>query len=83
MKILYFAQLREAAGKSEEDVTLPDTVACVSELMAFLARTRPELAPLFAAPENVCVALDEHYAAFDSPLAGVREAAFFPPVTGG
>jgi molybdopterin converting factor small subunit len=29
------------------------------------------------------VALDQELAGFDAPLAGVREVAFFPPMTGG
>ena len=29
------------------------------------------------------VAVDQHLSDFDTPLAGVREVAFFPPMTGG
>jgi molybdopterin synthase sulfur carrier subunit len=29
------------------------------------------------------VALDQKLADFDAPLGGVREVAFFPPMTGG
>ena len=33
--------------------------------------------------ESLRVALDQEMAGFDAPLAGVREVAFFPPMTGG
>ena len=29
------------------------------------------------------VAIDQHFAGLDAPIAGAREIAFFPPVTGG
>jgi sulfur-carrier protein len=32
---------------------------------------------------SVRVALDQELADFAAPLAGVREVAFFPPMTGG
>jgi molybdopterin synthase sulfur carrier subunit len=32
---------------------------------------------------SIRVALDQEEASLDAPLAGVREVAFFPPVTGG
>ena len=38
---------------------------------------------LAVAPMNVRVALDQELADFDAPLVGVREVAFFPPMTGG
>jgi molybdopterin synthase sulfur carrier subunit len=33
--------------------------------------------------DSLRVALDQELADFDAPLAGVREVAFFPPMTGG
>ena len=36
-----------------------------------------------AAIAAVRVALDQTLSDFDAPLAGVREVAFFPPMTGG
>ena len=33
--------------------------------------------------ETIRVALDQEHAQPDSPVAGAREIAFFPPVTGG
>jgi molybdopterin synthase sulfur carrier subunit len=40
-------------------------------------------AAAFADVAAVRVALDQDLADLDAPLAGVREVAFFPPMTGG
>ena len=40
-------------------------------------------AAAFADTSALRVALDQELADFDAPLAGVREVAFFPPMTGG
>ena len=37
----------------------------------------------FADRTSLRVALDQELSGFDAPLAGVREVAFFPPMTGG
>ena len=37
----------------------------------------------FADITSLRVALDQELADFDAPLDGVREVAFFPPMTGG
>ena len=38
---------------------------------------------LIADLSSLRVALDQELAEFDSPLAGIREVAIFPPMTGG
>jgi len=40
-------------------------------------------AAAFADLAALRVALDQQLAGFDAPLAGAREVAFFPPMTGG
>ncbi len=81
MRVMYFAWLRERIGASSEDVTTEaaDVTALVEELRA----REPRYAAAFADMSAIRVALDQEEAALDSPLAGVREVAFFPPVTGG
>ena len=77
----YFAWLRERVGAPAEEVeTAAATVgALVDELEA-----RDEAHALaFADLSAVRVAVDEELADFTAPLAGVREVAFFPPMTGG
>ncbi|MFT4792543.1 MAG: molybdopterin synthase sulfur carrier subunit [Paracoccaceae bacterium] len=81
MRVMYFAWLRERIGASFEDLTTEaaDVTALVEELRA----REPRYAAAFADMSAIRVALDQEEAAFDAPLAGVREVAFFPPVTGG
>lgn len=81
LDILYFAWLRERTGLGRERVeTGAETVAdLVAELRARGARFEAAFADMGA----VRVAVDQDLAAMDAPLAGAREVAFFPPMTGG
>lgn len=79
--ILYFAWVRERIGLPKErlETTASDVTALVEELKA----REPRYAAAFADTRALRVALDQELADFDAPLAGVREVAFFPPMTGG
>ena len=81
MDVLYFAWVRERIGLPREKVeTSAATVAdLVTELR--LREERYELA--FSDLTALRVAVDQELADFDAPLKGVREVAFFPPMTGG
>ena len=81
MRVMYFAWLRERIGASSEDVTTE--AADVSALVEELRAREPRYAAAFADMSAIRVALDQEEASLDAPLAGVREVAFFPPVTGG
>ena len=79
--VLYFAWVRERIGVPKDRVeTEAATVAeLVEELKGREARDESAFADLAA----IRVALDQELADLDAPLAGVREVAFFPPMTGG
>lgn len=81
LDVVYFAWVRERIGLPRETVdTSATTVAgLVAELRA--REDRYDLA--FNDVSAVRVALDQTLSDFDAPLAGVREVAFFPPMTGG
>lgn len=83
MKVLYFAWIRERTGLAEETVNPPAEVATVGDLIAWLATRGPGFAEAFARPKVVRAALDHAHAGHDAPLAGAREIALFPPMTGG
>ncbi len=83
MKIVYFASLRQQIGLSEEDVSLPDDVGNIRDLLIWLRRRSARHATALEAGKPLMVAIDQDYASPDSALAGAREIAFFPPVTGG
>ena len=81
LQLLYFAWLRERIGLRGEEV---DTAAAtVADLVAELRQREERYALAFSDLAAVRVALDQELAGFDAPLAGVREVAFFPPMTGG
>lgn len=81
--LLYFAWVRERIGKGSETVDLPPSVTTVAELMRWLSSRGPEFAHAFERPEVIRAAIDKTHVRPDSLLAGAREVAFFPPVTGG
>jgi molybdopterin synthase sulfur carrier subunit len=83
MKILYFAWVRERVGKAEEILDPPDSVRTVADLVAWLTARGDEYASAFAVPRAVRAALDRRHVQVDAALAGAREIAFFPPMTGG
>ena len=48
MRILYFARVRQIAGKMSEDVDVPSSVATVSDLIDFLSARDEAVAALSA-----------------------------------
>ncbi|MEY8802315.1 molybdopterin converting factor subunit 1 [Leisingera sp. XS_AS12] len=81
MEILYFAWVRERIGLPRERVET--SAATVAELVAELSAREDRYAAAFADLSALRVALDQELSDFDAPLEGVREVAFFPPMTGG
>lgn len=79
--ILYFAWVRERIGIPREK--LETSASNVHELVAELIAREPRYAAAFGDLRALRVALDQKLSDFDAPLAGVREVAFFPPMTGG
>ena len=79
--VLYFAWVRERIGLPREKV---DTkAATVADLIAELKAREERYALAFADTSSLRVALDQELSDFDASLDGVREVAFFPPMTGG
>jgi molybdopterin synthase sulfur carrier subunit len=83
MRLLYFAWVKEKAGIAAEEVEPPETVATIAELIAWLKTRGPEFENAFARSEVIRAAIDKSHARHDAKIAGAREIAFFPPVTGG
>jgi len=81
MEVLYFAWVRERIGLPKERVET--SAVTVAELVEELKGREERYAAAFADLSALRVALDQELAEFDAPLAGVREVAFFPPMTGG
>ena len=81
VEVLYFAWVRERIGKARESVET--SAATVADLVDELRAREPRYEAAFADTSALRVALDQELSEFDAPLAGVREVAFFPPMTGG
>jgi len=83
MKVKYFAWVRERVGKSEETLEPPESVRTIEDLMAWLARRGETYAYAFETPKVIRAAIDHAHVRPDAAIAGAREIAFFPPMTGG
>ena len=83
MRLLYFAWVRERIGKPDEEVDLPASVRTVGDLIAWLQGRGEEYAYAFENAAVIRAAIDRNHAKPDTAIAGAREIAFFPPMTGG
>jgi sulfur-carrier protein len=79
--VRYFAWLRERVGAPSEAVETG--AATVADLVDELRHRDDAHALAFADLAAVRVAVDQELADLRAPLDGVREVAFFPPMTGG
>jgi len=79
VRILYFASFREAAGRDEQRLDLPEG-SKVRDLWAALAASLPHFARFPSMPP---AAVNRAYAPGDTALADGDEVAFLPPVAGG
>ena len=81
LDVLYFAWVRERIGTAQEKIeTSADTVdALLTELSGKGERYMLALSDRRA----LRVALDQELVDITAPLAGAREVAIFPPMTGG
>ncbi len=83
LKLVYFSWVRERVGRAEEEITLPSTVTTVEQLMRWLAGRGEEYAYAFDNSKVIRAAIDKRHVRADAAIAGAREIAFFPPMTGG
>lgn len=79
--VLYFAWVRERIGLPKEQVET--TAVTVADLVSELKLREERYAAAFEDISALRVAVDQELCEFDTPLAGAREVAFFPPMTGG
>jgi len=81
MQVMYFAWVRERIGLPREDIET--SALTVNDLVAELRAREERYALAFEDISALRVALDQELSDFDASLKGVREVAFFPPMTGG
>ncbi|MBR1224005.1 MULTISPECIES: molybdopterin converting factor subunit 1 [unclassified Bradyrhizobium] len=83
MRVKYFAWVRERIGISEEMVEPPAAVRTVDDLIGWLSKRGETYAYAFEKPRVIRAAIDHTHVKPDAMIAGAREIAFFPPMTGG
>ena len=83
MKLVYFAWVRERIGKPEEEIDPPASVRTIGDLMTYLSGRGEEYAYAFENPKIIRAAIDRAHVRPETAIAGAREIAFFPPMTGG
>ena len=83
VKVLYFAWVREPIGKAEETLEPPASARTVADMIAWLSSRGEEYAYAFDRPQVIRTAIDKVHVKADAAIAGAKEIAFFPPMTGG
>jgi molybdopterin converting factor subunit 1 len=79
MRILFFAQTKDAAGASELEMNIPGNQG-VEEIWRALIAARPGLA---AFQKTARLARNGEYADAETRFADADEVALIPPVSGG
>ncbi|TPN70850.1 molybdopterin converting factor subunit 1 [Mesorhizobium sp. B1-1-1] len=82
-KLIYFAWVRERIGKPDEDVDLPHSVDTVADLLRWLKSRGEEYDHALQYPDVIRVAINQEHVEHGEKIAGAREIALFPPMTGG
>jgi len=77
--VLFFGQLKEITGVSEEDAELSEG-ARVEDLFERYGRRFPKLAEF---RPSIAASVNQEYAGWRAPLSTGDEVAFLPPVSGG
>ncbi len=82
-KLVYFAWVRERIGLGEETVDLPAEVRTVGDLLTWLRGRGEGYEAALQHPRSIRVAINQEHAGHGESIAGAREIALFPPMTGG
>lgn len=83
MKLIYFAWVRERIGINEEEVDLPSEVKTAGDLLNWLRERGDGYASALQEPGVIRVAVNHEHIDHAGLIAGAREIALFPPMTGG
>ena len=83
VKLVYFAWVRERIGKAEEVLDLPADIVTAGDLLAHLKGLGEEYEAALEHQNVIRVAIDQEHVDHAEKIAGAREIALFPPMTGG
>ncbi len=83
LTIHYFASVREAVERSEEQLELPENVANIGDLIEHLLLLHPHFETIFRDDKKILIAVNQTVVDKSQALDPGDEIAFFPPMTGG
>ena len=79
IRLLYFASVREATSKSEEQIQIPANTTC-AQLLVRLSTSYPSLLSMMA---DLSTAVNEKYVDTNTVLKDRDTVAVMPPISGG
>lgn len=83
VETLIFFLVARKIGVAEEDVSPPDSVRSVADLLHWLQGRGGGYADALKDLSLVRVAVNQEYVKFEETVVAADEVALFPPVTGG
>ena len=83
MRVRYFAWVRERIGREEEEIDPPADVVTAGDLILWLKARDEQSEYALERPDVIRIAIDQMHVQPQTPIAGAREIALFPPMTGG
>ncbi|ASY62276.1 Molybdenum cofactor biosynthesis protein MoaD [Sinorhizobium sojae CCBAU 05684] len=83
VNLVYFSWVRERIGKGEETLELPADVVTIADLLAHLKTLGEEYQSALEHENVIRAAIDQEHVQHGKSIAGAREIALFPPMTGG
>lgn len=83
VNLVYFAWVRERIGRGEETLDIPDTVVTAGDLLTYLKTLGEEYETALEHENVIRVAINQEHVDHHEKIAGAREIALFPPMTGG
>ena len=83
VNLVYFSWVRERIGKGEETLDLPAGVVTIADLLQHLKTLGEDYAHALEHENVIRIAINQEHVEHDEPIAGAREIALFPPMTGG
>ena len=79
--VKYFANLREIAGKPEEQINTDSNVS-LEQLSILIEPSQPKIA-IMIRERKIMVSVNQEMAALDTLIRNGDEVAFLPPFSGG
>ncbi|URK88124.1 molybdopterin converting factor subunit 1 [Rhizobium sp. RCAM05350] len=83
VNLVYFAWVRERIGRGEETLELPEHVVTAGDLLTHLKTLGEEYETALEHENVIRVAINQEHVDHHETIAGAREIAIFPPMTGG